>query len=131
MVLHRLSELNIKILSYEKQSGDLEDKSTDWFLYDQACTFLYSVHTRELALITFYSRGKIAWKNVKFVFTSYQDPSSTNIVKAGRANSEPCQTSKTEFFPQIASSLMFDKIVHMPLGFITVKKYSTSNHRFK
>ena len=68
MVLHRLSELNIKILSYEKQSDDLEDKSTDWFLYDQACTFLSSVHTRKLALITFYSRGKIAWKNVKFMF---------------------------------------------------------------
>ena len=40
MVLQRLSELTIQILSYENQSGDLEDKSTDWFLYDPARVLL-------------------------------------------------------------------------------------------
>ena len=58
MVLHRLSERNIQILSYENQSGDLEDKSTDWFLYDQARAFLYSVHIIEVDSITFLSHAK-------------------------------------------------------------------------
>ena len=61
MVLHRLSERNIQILSYENQSGDLEDKSTDWFLYDQARAFLYSAHIIEVDSITFLSHAKKCW----------------------------------------------------------------------
>ena len=58
MVLQKLSELNIQIISYENQSGDLEDKSTDWFLYDQAHVFLYLIYIWEVEFITFLNHGK-------------------------------------------------------------------------
>ena len=59
MVLQRLSELTIQILSYENQSGDLEDKSTDWFLYDQARVLLYLVYLWEVEFTTFLSHEKV------------------------------------------------------------------------
>ena len=58
MVLQRLSELNIQIISYENQSGDLEDKSNDWFLYDQAHVFLHLVYIWEVEFITFLNHEK-------------------------------------------------------------------------
>ena len=59
MVLQRLSELTIQILSYENQSGDLEDKSTFWFLYDQARVLLYLVYLWEVEFTTFLSHEKV------------------------------------------------------------------------
>ena len=59
MVLQRLSELTIQILSYENQSGDLKDKSTDWFLYDQARVLLYLVYLWEVEFTTFLSHEKV------------------------------------------------------------------------
>ena len=59
MVLQRLSELTIQILLYENQSGDLEDKSTDWFLYDQARVLLYLVYLWEVEFTTFLSHEKV------------------------------------------------------------------------
>ena len=59
MVLQRLSELTIQILSYENQSGDLEDKSTDWFPYDQARVLLSLVYIWEVEFTTFLSHEKV------------------------------------------------------------------------